>query len=177
MVALDKIGTLTRGRPEFVSVASFDGEEPDRVLALAAAAEARSEHPLAAAVLKRAGERRVSVPAASDTRAVAGRGVEATVEGRRLLVGSERLFSDLDVLDEAAFEAAREREARGLTTILVRTAPAGDGAAAVPRILGAIGVADRARPASVQPWRSAPGSSRRRRSPRSASSGAPTARS
>ncbi len=139
VVALDKTGTITEGRPEVTAVRPLNGAAPDRVLALAAAVEARSEHPLAAAILERARARGLSLPAAQGTRAYPGRGVEAVVEGRRVRVGSERLFREEGLAegDGPAIAAARRLETEGRTVVLV---------AADHEILGAIAVADRVRP-------------------------------
>ncbi|HSP60208.1 MAG TPA: cation-translocating P-type ATPase [Ornithinimicrobium sp.] len=82
-VALDKTGTLTRNRPVVVDVASAPGTDRGQVLAWAAALEARSEHPLAAAVLAAAD----GVPAASDVEAVVGAGLVGTVDGARIRLG------------------------------------------------------------------------------------------
>ncbi len=158
VVALDKTGTLTEGRPRVTSVRALDGEDPDRVLALAAAVEARSEHPLAPSILERARSEGVRIPAAEATRAHPGRGVEARVEGRRVVVGSGRLFQDMGLGDEGA-AAARPLEGAGATVVLV--AEEGDPATpagAALRVLGALGISDRIRPhaaASLASLRSA----------------------
>ena len=136
VVALDKTGTVTEGRPEVTSIHSLNGTEPERVLGLAAAVEARSEHPLGAAIVERARAEGLSLPAAHGTRAHPGRGVSAVVEGQRVLVGSERLLRELGVGDEAAADAVRRLEEEGSTVVLV---------AADQRVLGAIAVADRVR--------------------------------
>jgi P-type Cu+ transporter len=102
VVAFDKTGTLTAGRPEVTTV-----EPPDRadaVLSVAAALQAGSEHPLATAVLKRAGGTPV-VP--TDFRALPGRGVAGTVDGRAWLLGSRRLMMESGI-DTAPFDARAE---------------------------------------------------------------------
>jgi Cu+-exporting ATPase len=82
-VVFDKTGTVTEGRPRITSI-----EIDDDALRLAAAVERRSEHPLAQAVVELAAKRGLTIPDAEDFRAVAGRGVEATVDGRRVKVGN-----------------------------------------------------------------------------------------
>jgi Cu+-exporting ATPase len=82
-IVLDKTGTVTEGRPRITDI-----EIDDQALRLAAAVERRSEHPLARAVIELAEARGLKVPDAEDFRATAGRGVEATVEGRRVRVGN-----------------------------------------------------------------------------------------
>jgi Cu+-exporting ATPase len=122
VVAFDKTGTLTAGKPALnalvpVPEAAPPAESaPDRLLALAASVQIGSEHPLAHAVLEAARAQSIAVPAPLDVRAVPGRGVEATVEGRRLAVASERWARELHAqgLDALDAEAARWRE-RGMT--------------------------------------------------------------
>jgi Cd2+/Zn2+-exporting ATPase len=93
-VALDKTGTLTVGLPKVESVVTLGAVDEERALALAAAVEAGSEHPLAAAVRRAARERGVDQLAAEDFQASPGRGAEATVDGARLWVGGPRLAVD-----------------------------------------------------------------------------------
>jgi Cd2+/Zn2+-exporting ATPase len=147
VVALDKTGTLTEGRPEVLSIVSLNGANPDQVLALAAAAEARSEHPLAEAIRRHAATASLVVPTATETYARAGRGVEALVDGQSVLVGSERMFLDMGVDDAGTSRAVRELEAAGHTVMLV--GHAGDAAGEPPHVLGAIAVADAVRPTAA----------------------------
>ncbi len=155
VVAFDKTGTITEGRPEVVSVLPLDGADPARVLALAAAVEARSEHPLAGAIRDRARTDGVEPPFAADMRALPGRGAEAVVEGVRVLVGSERLFRDEGLTDPGADAAVRRLERQGSTVVLVGSdgdGP-GDGRGGL-RIIGAIALADRVRPGAAAAIRS-----------------------
>ena len=150
VVALDKTGTLTEGRPEVVDVTALDGGAPDDVLALAAAAESRSQHPLARAVLRHARSRGVAVPPAADVRAATGRGIRARVGGAIVHVGSERLFTELGAMDgDAAARLAAAAEG-GRTAVLVGTA---DGDGAPVRLRGMIAIADRVRPGAADALR------------------------
>ena len=90
VVIFDKTGTLTRGKPALVELVG-----DDRALALAAAVEADSEHPLARAIVEAAGRRGLTVPTASDFEALPGRGARARVEGRAVAVGGPRLLAEL----------------------------------------------------------------------------------
>ncbi|MFP4623540.1 MAG: heavy metal translocating P-type ATPase, partial [Gemmatimonadota bacterium] len=149
VVALDKTGTVTEGRPAVTSVHPLNGADPRQVLALAAAVESRSEHPLGAAILARARADELAVSAADATTAHPGRGVEGVVDGRRIRVGSERLFEEAGLVDPVATAQARRLEEQGSTVVLV---------ADEERFLGAIAVADRVRAdaaASVASLRSA----------------------
>lgn len=159
VVALDKTGTVTEGRPQVGSVVAFDGVDARRVLSLAAAVESLSEHPLAAAIVEYARAQGVPAPAVSDMRALPGRGAEAVVDDQRVLVGSERLFDEEGFADEAATEIVRRLEAEGRTVVLVG-AVEGSSEARLDethhvdetsrlggaRLLGAIALGDRIRP-------------------------------
>ena len=96
-VIFDKTGTLTMGRPVLAAVAVTDGTTDDEVLALAAAVEADSEHPLARAIVTGAEERSVEAQSARDFEALSGRGARASVDGRAIHVGGPRLLQDLEL--------------------------------------------------------------------------------
>ncbi len=117
VVAFDKTGTLTVGQP---SVTAFEaiGLPHDAALALAAAVQRHSDHPLARAVMNAYGPRPAGAPevASSGARAVPGRGVEAEVDGRRLAIGSARWLAELAIAAPDAFtQRARQLEAEGNT--------------------------------------------------------------
>lgn len=135
-LAFDKTGTLTKGQPIVVAVRNLDHLDVRGVLRLAAAVEARSEHPLAAAVLRAAREQGISWPAATDYRAVPGRGAQARLDGVTYHVGSHRYMEDLGVCTAALEAALGELEGRGQTPVVLS-----DGS----RALGLVGVADQLR--------------------------------
>lgn len=93
-VAFDKTGTLTVGRPMVVDVVSLNGVVPGEVLRLAAALEARSEHPIARAILRHAEAAGVPSAAGEDFRALPGLGAEARIEGATVSAGNHRLFEE-----------------------------------------------------------------------------------
>jgi len=163
MVVFDKTGTLTEGKPTVAALligerggaggaaaarAGEDSRDGDggaavaragetELLRLAASAQAGSEHPIAKAVLAAAAEWGLALAPVSEFRALVGRGLAATVEGRRLLIGSPRLMRE-EGADTAALEpAARAEEEKGRTVVWVaeRAEPV--------RVLGAIAVGDR----------------------------------
>ncbi len=86
-IVLDKTGTVTTGELSVADVWTVAGEDPDRALALAAAAEAGSEHPVALAVVAQARERGLRLADAAEFRSTPGQGVRALVEGRDVWVG------------------------------------------------------------------------------------------
>lgn len=110
VVALDKTGTLTRGKPALTDVRVAAGFDADEVLALVAAVEAGSEHPVAHALVAAARERGLALPAARDFAAEPGHGVRAQVQGRRVEVGADRYMRRLG-LDIGPF--AEELQALG----------------------------------------------------------------
>jgi Cu+-exporting ATPase len=110
-VLFDKTGTLTLGRPSVESVRSAPGWSEDRVVALAAAAERGSEHPLAGAILEEAARRRLaSGPPPSRFEAVPGLGVIAFLDDAQVIVGSRRLIAR-EGIDAAAFQQALATDA------------------------------------------------------------------
>jgi heavy metal translocating P-type ATPase len=134
VVAFDKTGTLTEGRPHLESVTPLgDAFDEDAVLALAAAAERPSEHPLAAAIVQAARDRGLPVADATDFSAVPGRGVRATVGGTAVVVGSPTM---MDGFPETSAAVAR-LEAGGNTVVVVIA----DG-----RPAGLLALVDRLRP-------------------------------
>jgi len=130
----DKTGTLTEGRPVLERVLALRGTR-EEALALAAALERRSEHPLAHAMLSAAGER--PLPEVAGFRSIPGRGAEGEVRGRRYTVGSPALFAERGVSLEAALPALREVERAGETPVVL-----GDGAGPI----AVFGLADAVRP-------------------------------
>jgi len=135
-LALDKTGTLTKGRPVVVEVRPLHGLDAREVVRLAASVEARSEHPLAAAILHAAREHAVAWAEASDFRAVTGRGAQARIGGVTYHVGSHRYMEDLGVCDGTLEAVLDELENRGETPVALS-----DGS----RVLGVLGVADQIR--------------------------------
>ncbi|MFT6438040.1 MAG: Cu+-exporting ATPase [Candidatus Azotimanducaceae bacterium] len=91
-IALDKTGTLTEGRPELTDLTLTKGFEEADVLRLVASVEALSEHPIAAAIVRRAEQGGLSLAAVEDFSSITGYGVSAVIEGRNILVGADRLM-------------------------------------------------------------------------------------
>lgn len=117
-VVMDKTGTLTKGAPEVTDVVAR-GMAEDEVLAVVAAVERESEHPLARAVVAHAAESGVAVHLASDFRNVAGHGAIATVRGRRVVVGNRRLMTQENVELGDLGKVRDELAAAGRTAVLV----------------------------------------------------------
>jgi heavy metal translocating P-type ATPase len=103
IVALDKTGTLTEGRPTLTDFIVLDASPRDELLAMVAAIEAKSEHPIARAIVEAAEAEGLTLPAVSRFEARPGFGVEAEVAGRRVAIGADRYLNQLGV-DVASFE-------------------------------------------------------------------------
>jgi Cu+-exporting ATPase len=141
-VVLDKTGTLTEGKPRVTDVIrAGDAPDEDEILALVAAAERGSEHPLADAIVREAtATRALDVPAAIDFLATAGGGVAATVSGRRVLVGRPG-YLEAEGIDVAALVAAADAlAADGKTPVF---------AAIDGRVAAVIAIADTLKPGSA----------------------------
>ena len=145
-VVFDKTGTLTEGRPALVAIHTAAGVSDGDVLRLAAAVQARSEHPLARAVATRAVG--LAVPDATGARALPGRGMEAVVAGHRVLLGNGRLMRDEGVDTAPLADVARGLEAAGRTVSFL--ARAGLAEAGPPRLLGVLGFGDMVKPGAAE---------------------------
>ncbi|AGK60327.1 copper-(or silver)-translocating P-type ATPase [Archaeoglobus sulfaticallidus PM70-1] len=133
IVVFDKTGTLTKGRPEVTDVTAFDGSEKE-VLKIAAIAEKRSEHPLAEAIVRKAEAEKISVEEPEKFEIIAGKGVVASFNGNRILVGSRKLMVENGLaVDKKVEDALQKLEMEAKTAILV---------ASNDRIVGVIGIAD-----------------------------------
>ena len=118
IVALDKTGTITKGEPRVTDVLPADGLTESALLALAAALERRSEHPLARAVMLRAEEDKLSVSEVSDFRALPGNGLTATLNDEELLGGSLSFISTKADMPQALRDKAEALAEEGKTPLL-----------------------------------------------------------
>lgn len=135
VIAFDKTGTITTGKPSVTDVVALSGDEAN-LLATAASVESRSGHPLAQAVVQAAHLRQLAWPEASEVQAVTGQGMHAVVSSFKVSIGNLRLFAD-DSIPAAVREQLARLESHGKTTMLVRA----DGV-----ILGLLALADTPRP-------------------------------
>ncbi|TAK10815.1 MAG: cadmium-translocating P-type ATPase [Anaerolineae bacterium] len=119
-IAFDKTGTLTTGKPGLTHIQTCCDLSERELLRLAAAAESRSEHHLAKAVLERAKRDGLDLPAADAFEALPGLGVAARVEGRNLLIGNQRLFRERGLAPNPELQTAHDAlEAEGRTVMIV----------------------------------------------------------
>jgi len=118
-LVVDKTGTLTEGRPTLTSIQALGAWSEAEILSNAAAVERGSEHPIAAAVLEAARERGLDVPGAASFQATIGRGVDAKVEGRRVVLGSAAHLEERGIATGKARDQAERLRGEGATAILV----------------------------------------------------------
>lgn len=125
VVAFDKTGTLTLGAPRVGDVVGLDGSSADEVLALAAAAEQHSEHPIARAVVAAARTRGLDVPVATGFQATPGRGVAASVGGLPVTVGSPLLLDQQTAADAHARVLGYEQSGYTVIVVMIDDCPVG----------------------------------------------------
>jgi Cu+-exporting ATPase len=140
-VVLDKTGTITEGRPGVTDVLASDGFDADELLRLAASVERASEHPLGEAFVRRAEERGLLLARVENFEALAGQGVEAEAEGRRVTVGNLKLMNARGVSVDGLGERAATLAAEAKTPVYVAL----DG-----RVAGLVAVADRVKAESSE---------------------------
>ena len=137
-IAFDKTGTLTHGRPEVTQVRPFAGHTANEVLALAAAVERQSGHPLAAAVVRAAEAQHLSEPPVTDVQSLTGRGLTATLDGQTVRLGNARLLAEAGVAVPPEAQAQMDQLQAAGQTIMALTLGA--------ELAGLLAVADTLRP-------------------------------
>ncbi len=148
-IAFDKTGTITEGKPELTDLLAQPGFDAAQVLAMAAAVEEKSEHPIGLAIVAAARLQGLSLPAVTDFEALPGYGLRAIVQGERVDSGADRLLEKLGLDARAALPAAIELAEQGKTPLYV---------AIGGRLAAIIAVADTIRassPAALQALRGA----------------------
>ena len=141
VIALDKTGTITTGKFGVTRVVALNGHTEVDVLRTAAAVEEQSSHPIAAAIVQTARERGIAYPSASGLENLAGKGIQAQVEGDAVLLGALRTFADDAKANKGSevAEAVARLESEGQTTVVVRRAG---------QFAGVIALADESRPSA-----------------------------
>ena len=141
-ILFDKTGTITKGKPALTDVLALSGWQEEEMLRLVAEAEQGSEHPLASAIVEGTKERGVILGNTPEhVTALSGRGLEATVEGHALLVGTRRLLAEHDIAHDALLEQLEALEQQGKTAMLVAI----DG-----QLAGMVAVADTVKAGSAE---------------------------
>ncbi len=138
-IVLDKTGTLTRGKPSVTRIAPTNGFRDNDLLRLVAAAELGSEHPLGEAIVNRARDLHLEMPSATGFQSVTGMGIQATVEGRTVVLGNRAMMAEWTVALAGSEETAQEIAETGATPLFVAI----DG-----QLAGVIAIADTLKPES-----------------------------
>jgi Cu+-exporting ATPase len=132
-LVVDKTGTLTEGKPSVVAIKTAPGIDESELLRLTASLERSSEHPLAAAIVRSANERGLSLAQPESFDSPIGKGVVGTVEGRNLVIGNQRIMTEGGINTASLAPAADEMRKEGATAIFVAI----DG-----KVAGIIAIAD-----------------------------------
>jgi len=140
-VLLDKTGTLTRGEPKVTDIVAIPSSSQEEVLRLAASAEHGSEHPLGEAIVRAALEKKLELSPASDFNAIPGHGVEASVEGKKLVLGNLRLMSEKSFSLNGLEEEAHNLWEKGKTVMFLSIDS---------RVAGIIALADTLKPSAKE---------------------------
>lgn len=142
-LAVDKTGTITEGRPHVTEVVSLNNTPPAKILHIAAALEAHSEHPLAQAILDHGRQQGVTAPQSETFHAITGKGAAGLINGHDYFIGNHRLVEGLAVCSPATEERIEEIERRAQTAVVVGHRPHAD---CKGEVLGVIAVGDTIRP-------------------------------
>ncbi len=138
-IIFDKTGTITKGTPEVTEIIPFERNSQQSVLRIAAAIEKNSEHPLAEAIVKKAGK--MALPKATKFKAIPGHGVSAVVEGTSYYLGNAKLMKDYKINISKQVNAIQKLEKEGKTAMII---------ASGEKVIGIIAVADEIKETSKQ---------------------------
>ncbi len=140
-IVIDKTGTLTEGKPSVTSIVTAKGQDENELLRYMAAVEQASEHPLAAAIVKAAKERKLIIPKVMGFDAPSGKGAIGMVERKRVAIGNAKFMAELKIATASFDSKADQMRGDGATAIYV---------AINGKIAGAIGIADAIKPTTAQ---------------------------
>lgn len=138
-VVLDKTGTITKGEPALTDVMTANSVDENELLRLVASAERASEHPLGEAIVRGARERKIALDEVTDFNALAGRGIEAKVDGHKILLGNAKLMTERNISLDGFEARAADLATHGKSSMFVGV----DG-----RFAGLVTVADQIKPES-----------------------------
>ena len=118
-IVLDKTGTITKGQPEVTDIITMTGFSEDEIVGLIVRAEKNSEHPLAQAIVKYGQEKGLSMADPESFTAIPGHGVEVTIDGQRILVGTRKLMSENNIEFKTLLPKIEELEQQGKTVMMM----------------------------------------------------------
>ncbi len=138
-IVVDKTGTITKGKPELVKVMNHSAQSEDSLVAILAALESRSEHPIAHAITEYAKVKKLTLPSVDSFDSIKGKGLRGTVSGIEYFAGNTKLIADLKLsFDSADLEAETKQ---GKTPVILATAK---------EVLAVVLVADKVKPEAIQ---------------------------
>ncbi|MCX7558185.1 heavy metal translocating P-type ATPase [Sulfitobacter sp. F26204] len=140
VIALDKTGTLTMGKPMLTDIESVDPATEDHFLAQVAAVEARSEHPIAQAILQAARDRGLDLPEVTSLEVISGQGITGIIDGQRIAVGNRSMMQQYGSAENSFLTVAEEHSAKGKSVFFASI----DG-----RVAAVFAVSDPLRPTSA----------------------------
>ena len=140
-IVIDKTGTLTEGKPSVTAIAVVDGQDENEVLRLTASVEQASEHPLAAAIVKAAKDRKLEISKVMGFDSPSGKGAIGMVERKRITVGNAKFMGELNIETKSIQAKADQMREDGTTAVFV---------AVNGEIAGAIGIADAVKPTTPE---------------------------
>ncbi|MGM0878183.1 MAG: heavy metal translocating P-type ATPase [Bacillota bacterium] len=140
-ILLDKTGTITKGKPEVTDFLVFEDNHEKKLLEYVISAEKSSEHPLAEAIVNYGKDKQVISPEATDFQAIPGHGIEATVDGSKVLIGTRKLMKEHTISFEEHENKMAELEQQGKTAMII---------AVNNKIKGIIAVADTVKESSKE---------------------------
>ena len=123
VLAVDKTGTITEGKPRVLDVLTFSNSAPEEILRIAAAIDTHSTHPLAQAVVRHAADFGITIEPAADYQARTGKGAEATIDGHDYFVGNHRFAHELGVCSDKLETLLAEIEAQAKSVVIVGHRP------------------------------------------------------
>ena len=139
MVVVDKTGTLTRGKPELVSIKNLSEKSENDIISILAGLENKSEHPIAHAIVSSAKEKKIDLPAVSNFEAIKGKGVKGLIDGVDYYAGNAKLIHDLQI--SFSPESIAKETIEGKTPVLLATKK---------ELLGIFMVADAIKPEAIE---------------------------
>lgn len=138
-IVVDKTGTLTRGKPELVSINNLSDRSENEIISILAGLENKSEHPIAHAIVSSANERKIKIPSITDFDAIKGKGVKGVIDDTEYYTGNIKLISDLKINFDA--ESITKETMEGKTPVLLATKK---------KLLGVFMVADAIKPEAIE---------------------------
>jgi Cu+-exporting ATPase len=118
-IVFDKTGTLTKGEPEVTDIIPFDKLSPKEILFYAGSAEKKSEHPLGEAIVRKAAEKKIELKDSQEFNSIAGFGIEAKIDGKDVLLGTQKLMEERKIDIKGLIPKAEELSLDGKTSIYV----------------------------------------------------------